>query len=336
MHVLIVSRNRIPVYAYGGTERVVWDLGFSLNALGHKVTYLVKPRSHCDFADVLAIHKSMPLLPQVEAAMRLVGADIVHFQSNPFADVEASERFPYPYVMTEHGNSELGTWHPRNTVFISKNHAERHASEQFVHNGLNWDGYGKVNFSLPRKNFHFLGNVAWPVKNFQGAMDVACQASVVLNVMGGRRLQIRRGFRMTWERNIHFHGMVGGAKKFSLLNTSRGMIFPVRWYEPFGLAIIESLYFGCPIFATPYGAIPELVPSECGVLTNSCSEMAQALQQADQFDSEACHVQAREKFNAVQMAEGYLYKYERILDSEYLHASAPVSQVHPRDLSWLP
>jgi hypothetical protein len=81
MHVLIVSRNRIPVYAYGGTERVVWDLGFSLNALGHKVTYLVKPRSHCDFADVLPIHKSMPLLPQVEAAMRLVGADIVHFQS---------------------------------------------------------------------------------------------------------------------------------------------------------------------------------------------------------------------------------------------------------------
>lgn len=336
MHVLIVSRNRIPVYAYGGTERVVWDLGFSLNALGHKVTYLVKPRSHSDFSDVLPINKSMPLLPQVEAAMRLVGADIVHFQSNPFSDVEASECFAYPFVMTEHGNSDLETWHPRNTVFISRNHAERHDSKQFVYNGLNWDGYGKVNFSLPRKDFHFLGNAAWPVKNFQGAIDVACSASVELNVMGGRRLQIRRGFRMTWERNIHFHGMVGGVKKFSLLNSSKGMIFPVRWYEPFGLAIIESLYFGCPIFATPYGAIPELVPPECGVLTNSCLEMAHALQQSDQFDPEACHAQAREKFNATRMAEGYLHKYGRILDGEYLHASVPVSQVHPRDLLWQP
>jgi glycosyltransferase involved in cell wall biosynthesis len=258
------------------------------------------------------------------------------FTSNPFADVEASERFAYPYLMTEHGNSDLGTWHPRNTVFISKNHAQRHDSEQFVYNGLNWDGYGKVDFLLLRQNFHFLGNVAWPVKNFQGAIDVACSSSVELNVMGGRRLQIRRGFRMTWERNIHFHGMVGGAKKFSLLNSSRGMIFPVRWYEPFGLAIIESLYFGCPIFATPYGAIPELVTPECGALTNSCSEMAQALQQSDQFDPEACHAQAREKFNAIRMAEGYLHKYGRVLDGEYLHASAPLSQVHPRDLSWLP
>ena len=45
----------------------------------------------------------------------------------------------------------------------------------------------------------------------------------------------------------------------SLLNASRGLIFPVRWHEPFGLAVIESLYFGCPVFATPYGALPELV-----------------------------------------------------------------------------
>jgi hypothetical protein len=36
------------------------------------------------------------------------------------------------------------------------------------------------------------------------------------------------------------------------------------------------------------------------------------------------------------MAEGYLHKYGRVLDGEYLHASAPLSQVHPRDLSWLP
>ena len=70
-------------------------------------------------------------------AVLAAGADVVHFQSNPFSSVEASEAFVHPYLMTEHGNSELGTWHPRNTVFISRDHALRHASEQFVYNGLN-------------------------------------------------------------------------------------------------------------------------------------------------------------------------------------------------------
>jgi glycosyltransferase involved in cell wall biosynthesis len=335
MHVLIVSRNRIPVYAYGGTERVVWDLGRALHALGHRVTYLVKPGSRCDFADVLPIDKSKPLLPQVDAAQRQSGADVVHFQSNPFSSVEASEAFVHPYLMTEHGNSELGTWHPRNTVFISRDHALRHASEQFVYNGLNWDAYGKVDLSLPRNDFHFLGNVAWPVKNIQGAIEVACGASVKLNVMGGRRLQIRRGFRLTWQPNIRFHGMVGGAQKFSMLNASKGMIFPVRWYEPFGLAIVESLYFGCPVFATPYGAIPELVPPECGTLSHSASALVQALEHTENFSAEACHSQARDKFNANQMAFGYVRKYEQVLDRQALHASVPTSQVHPRDLPWV-
>ena len=90
MRILLVARNRIPVVAYGGTERVIWDLGKALSALGHRVSYLVKPRSHCDFGEVLPLDKRRPLLPQVEVAMRQVGADIVHFQSNPFADLEAS------------------------------------------------------------------------------------------------------------------------------------------------------------------------------------------------------------------------------------------------------
>ena len=335
MHVLIVSRNRIPVFAYGGTERVVWGLGHALHALGHRITYLVKPGSRCDFADVLPIAKGKPLLPQVDAAQRQSGATVVHFQSNPFADVDSSEAFRHPYLMTEHGNSERGTWHPRNTVFISRDHAERHASEQFVYNGLNWETYGKVDFSLSRKDFHFLGNVAWPVKNIQGAIDVASGASAKLNVMGGRRLQIRRGFRFTWQTNVRFHGMVGGHRKFSMLNASKGMIFPVRWYEPFGLAIVESLFFGCPVFATPYGAIPELVPPECGTLSRSVSALAEALGQAAEFSAQACHAQARDEFNATEMARGYVRKYEQVLDRQHLHATVPTSQVHPRDLPWL-
>ena len=50
MRVLLVSNSSIPVFAYGGTERVIWDLGQALGELGHEVTYLVAAGSSCPFA----------------------------------------------------------------------------------------------------------------------------------------------------------------------------------------------------------------------------------------------------------------------------------------------
>ena len=34
MHILFVNRASIPVFAYGGTERVIWDLGQALVDMG--------------------------------------------------------------------------------------------------------------------------------------------------------------------------------------------------------------------------------------------------------------------------------------------------------------
>lgn len=127
--------------------------------------------------------------------------------------------------------------------------------------------------------------------------------------------------------------MVGGSEKTGLLNASRGMIFPVRWHEPFGLAVIESLYFGCPVFATPYGALPELVPAECGVLSAHALELAHAVKTTN-FDRRACHQHAVQRFHADIMARNYLQVYQRILDGETLHQHQPFIQGDARNLPW--
>jgi hypothetical protein len=111
---------------------------------------------------------------------------------------------------------------PRNTVFVSRNHAQRHGSTEYVYNGLDWEAYGPVDFSRPRNYFHFLGKAAWRVKNVRGAIDVATDAGVELLVMGGDRLNLKRGFRFTWSRRVSFAGMVGGQQKLDMLNGSRG------------------------------------------------------------------------------------------------------------------
>lgn len=326
MHILFVNQAPIPVFAYGGTERVIWDLGKSLAQLGHQVSYLVPQGSSCDFGRIIPLRPGLGWQQQIPADV-----DIVHFQFNPGLTAELDR----PCIVTQHGNSEESLPLPRNTVFVSRNHAQRHGSREFVYNGLDWSAYGPVDFSRPRLHHHFLGKAAWRVKNVQGAIDVSLDAGVELFVMGGTRLNFKRGFRFTWSRRIHFAGMVGGQRKFDLLNASRGLIFPVLWHEPFGLAVIESLYFGCPVFATPYGALPELVPPSCGFLSNSRAALVDAIGSRT-FDPHACHRLAVEHFNATRMAEGYLEKYQRVMDGEQLHAVAPKMTDKAKALNWLP
>jgi glycosyltransferase involved in cell wall biosynthesis len=319
MKILLVHRGIIPVFAYGGTERVIWNLAKALISLGHEVHFLVARGSTCPFAEVTEIDEAAPLEGQI---MR-IGADVVHYQFDPGFEPN------YPYLVTEHGNSKLAKIFPRNTVFLCADHAQRYGATHYVYNGLDWSDYGSLSEDQVRSlaqtssSFHFLGNGAWRVKNLKGAIEVALKSAVELDVLGANRLNIKRGFRFTWSRNIHFYGMVGGSAKHDRLARSRGLIFPVRWHEPFGLAVIESLYFGAPVFATPYGSLTELIGQEQGVLTNSSAQMVEAIM-SRKFDSIACHRWAKNQFNHTTMARSYLHYYERVLSKDTLHAHGPV------------
>lgn len=325
MHILLVNHSEIPVFAYGGTERVIWDLAQCLVEKGHRVSFLVPQGSSCPFAQVMELDPQRSLQQQIPDDV-----DLVHFQFNPGLDFDCGK----PWLMTQHGNSDVGELLPRNTVFVSHNHAQRHGAQCFIHNGLDWRAYGPADLGSERTHFHFLGKAMWRVKNVQGAIDVSKKAHVPLLVMGGTRLNIKRGFRFTWSRSVQFLGMVGGETKFNTLRHSRGLIFPVRWHEPFGLAVIESLYFGCPVFATPYGALPEIVSPECGVLSDQLSVLAQAVGDRA-FDRQACHMRATEFFNADRMTNDYLMAYQQVIQGEKLNTTTPVMTQAANQLAWL-
>jgi glycosyltransferase involved in cell wall biosynthesis len=326
MHIVIASYTQIPVVTYGGTERVIWDLGQALVENGHRVTYLVTAGSVCNFANVIHINNRIDLRQQIPA-----DADIVHFHFRPNFDPD--QELGRPYIFTEHGNSGDDRKLPFNTVFLSANHAKRHGSNQFVYNGLDWRNYGLVDFKRSRNYFHFLGKAAWRVKNVAGAIDVALMAGQRMSVLGGDRINFKRGFRLTLSPKIKFHGMVGGNTKFDLLNGSAGLIFPVLWHEPFGLAVIESMYFGCPVFATPYGALPEIVTPECGTLSSSASTLAEAVK-TQRLNSLACHQRAIGCFSAQRMCKNYLLKYEQVLTQSRLNLISPELQSGFKNLPW--
>lgn len=324
MRILIYLDNRIPVSKYGGTERVMWYLGKELAQMGHRVTFLARPGSTCGFATVIPRDPRLPLEEQIPR-----DTDIIHF--NNAVPCQTGK----PYIVTHHGNFLQGEL-DRNSVFVSRNHALRHGSQSFVYNGLDWDDYGPADLGAHRSYYHFLGKAAWRIKNVQGAIDVVKSLpGGRLLVLGGHRFNFKMGMRLTFTPKARFKGMVGGREKNALLQHSKGLVFPVKWDEPFGLAITESLYFGAPVFGTPYGSLPELVPPEVGFLTNREEEMVEHLKEAPAYSPKACHEWARDRFNSRLMAEAYLEKYRQVLNGEYLNGRPPRALVPDRKKEWI-
>lgn len=316
LHVLL-TRMPIPPVKYGGTERVLWALYQGQKELGHDVRFLLKENvNNSSYVQVYDANK--PLHEQIDD-----WADIVHFH------------FPYdgelhkPFVCTEHSNSEIEKEFNINTIYLSSKHAENNNAVCYVHNGLYWADYGEPNLTKPQNYVHFLAKASWRVKNLQGSVRIAQNANMSLHVLGGNRFNIRRNPYFYLSPKLKFYGMVGGETKNKLIANSKGLIFPVLWHEPFGLAVTESLYLGCPVFATPFGSLPDIISQEnLGVLSDSYEVLTDAVKEIDKFDRVACHEHAKNHFSHISMSKAYIECYEKVLAGETLNTQRPKAKAH--------
>ncbi|MDE7412072.1 MAG: glycosyltransferase [Paramuribaculum sp.] len=309
MNILLAVDGVLPALKYGGTQRVIYDLGKALTESGHKVTMLCTKGSTCSFGDVIYLNPG--LCPEQQVPEHI---DIVHFNN-----YVPSREWTRPYIVTYHGNGIPKELVVPNSVFVSKNHALRHGCDSYVYNGLDWNNYGTANLNRARNGFHFLGKAAWRVKNVSGAIKMTRRIpGETLEVLGGQRFNLKMGVRFTFSPRVHFHGMVDNDDKEKYITRSKGLIFPVTWHEPFGLCMTESLYFGAPVFGTPYGSLPELIIPDVGCLTNNSSEMIEFLKDAGRFDPVKCHEYAADNFNSQVMAKEYLKRYEKVLSGQQL------------------
>jgi len=325
MNILIQHNAILPISQYGGTERIVWWLGKYLAQMGHRVSFLVKAGSICPFAEVIPYDSTKNLDEQIPDYI-----DVVHLNS-------LAEPSRKPQVFTAHGNYQVSDKLNINTIFVSKNHAERHGATAFVHNGLDFDEYGKPGLFSPRKHLHFLAKAAWRIKNVKGAIELARKSNNRLEVMGGSRLNIKMGFRFTPYLSIRFHGMIGGDEKLNIINQSKALLFPILWHEPFGIAIVESLFMGCAVVGTPYGSLPEIVTKEVGFLSIYKSELTNKLLNINEINPKVCHQYATDLFSAKDMAKKYLSYYEEVLAGRTLNATIPkMQEVYPKFLPFLP
>lgn len=323
MRIALCHDALIPPKAYGGAERVIFWLAKALTELGHQIALIAKPGSAVPGAR---------FYPHVDNWPESIPSDvdIVHLWSTPrVAPLK-------PFVVTIEGNGQPGeVFHP-NTLFISKNHAENHGAHHYVYNGIDPSDY-----TIAKKKgdtLVFLAKASWKVKNLDGAIAVARAAGMKLEVMGSRDLPLGLRRFLPSFGGVRYHGMVGDEKKREILSRARGLLFPVRWHEPFGIAILEALASGCAVFGTPYGSLSEIVTKDVGHLSSDGAELVAAVKSVRLFSPERCRQRVSQGFTHLDMARAYLKYYERVLSHGTLDGASqpPITRPEFRAAKLLP
>jgi glycosyltransferase involved in cell wall biosynthesis len=246
--------------------------------------------------------------------------DVIHLWAPP------GEKEPVrPFVVTIGGNGKPDETFSRNTVFVSRKHAENHRSTSYVYNGIE---PGEFQCDERRSDhFVFLAKASWKVKNLEGAISLSRRAGAKLEVLGSRSLPGNLHRLLPRIRGVRYHGMVGDREKREVLRNARGLLFPVRWHEPFGVALTEALASGCPVFGTPYGSLPEIVTPAVGVLSANGDELLAGMRRAmaGEYSPAVCRERVSQGFTAQQMAERYLDYYSQVVQSGSLSKTEPVT-----------
>jgi glycosyltransferase involved in cell wall biosynthesis len=328
------TKCSLPVKAYGGTERIIYWLMKELIKKGHTVYYI--GHKECRLGDIGVT--LIPFQQDIGIDWRSLipkNTDIVQLFQNT-ADVD------FPSLNTIGGNELAGTVFPINTVFVSKNHASRFHCDSFIYNGIDFDEYpSPTEFTRIKclSKFAFLAMASWDVKNLKDCIRICHSVKKHLYVAGGNHKVVFKVFR---GKNVHryfnkglsyyfspwisYEGMLGQSGKISLFRKTDALLWPVRWHEPFGIAVIEAFSQGLPVFASPYGSMPELVPEFCGKLCANYGEFKAAIKR-DEFDYNSAEIRSycEKNFSSTIMAENYLQHYERILSGENINKTMPFS-----------
>ncbi len=299
MRIALYFDGTLPVRKYGGTERVIIWLARGLRELGHEPMIVARAGTSLPSFPVHHVPPTVIRNMARDPGFRLdawlpANVDVVHFHS-PVAGA-----LDVPHLTTIHGNGEPGSFGP-DQVFVSEDHMRRMRGRHFVYNGIDPDDY---EYRRDKgDSLLFLGLTSRRVKGVDRAIRVAKLAD--------RRLLIAGGHGLSLDRRIRWKGLVDNARKRELLARACVLLNPIRWQEPFGLAVVEALVSGTPVLASPLGAMPELVTQEVGALCEDEEAFVEAIDRLGDWSPDACRQRVLDHFSHTVMAGNYHTLYQQ-------------------------
>jgi glycosyltransferase involved in cell wall biosynthesis len=135
-------------------------------------------------------------------------------------------------------------------------------------------------------------------------------------------------------KQIIYIGEVSSAQKKLWYGHARATLFPIRWGEPFGLVLVESMACGTQVAAFRRGSVPEIVThGKTGFVSNSMKEMVEAVRMIDRIDRGECRRHVEKNFSIASMARKYSALYQQIADDR-LDRPRRVPEARPEEFSY--
>lgn len=327
----------VPPRLYGGTERVVSYLTEALIKQGHDVTLFASGDSKTNAELISNVDEALRLKENVQDTLahhivqlqevieRIDQFDILHFHTDYL-------HFPFTYkaktalLTTLHGRMDIPDLQYvynkfRKQPLVSVSYAQRKPLPQAnwianSYHGLPLDLYkkgdGKGDYLL------FLGRIS-PEKGPEAAIDIAKKAGLKLKIAAKVDSADYTYFMncikpKLQDPDVEFLGEVNEVQKKQLLSDAKGLLFPIRWPEPFGMVMIESLACGTPVIAYANGSVPEIIDNnKTGFIVDSFEAAVNAVAKLDLLDRDEIRAIFETRFSADVMAENYISIYKKLL-----------------------
>jgi glycosyltransferase involved in cell wall biosynthesis len=326
----------VPPKLYGGTERIASYLTDELVAMGHEVTLFASGDSITTAVLAPAYPQALRLDPTIRdhiapfiamletVAQRAREFDVVHLHCD-YLGYPVLSRAGVPFLATLHGRLDLPelklvykAFAEVPVVSISNSQREPLPEARYV---------ATVYHGLPEQLLSpggggggylaFLGRIS-PEKAPDSAIRIAARAGMKLKIAAKIDRVDREYFASEIEPllaqpHVEFIGEIAEHQKSEFLGSAAGLLFPIAWREPFGLAMIEAMACGTPVIALRNGSVPEVIDEGVtGFVVEDEAAAARAAGQLRLLDRTLIREIFERRFTARRMAEDYIRIYRHL------------------------
>lgn len=331
---------QVPPIQYGGAELMVSWLTEELTKQGHQVTLFasgdsitssrLRPVCQVNLVDAMGAgtayeYPVYAVSALSEAISQSASFDLIHSHVGPLG-IPFSRLCPVPLVHTVHAGLDgpdeqwaLQRYPEALIASISASQvattpAQRRRNIATIYHGCDFSQY---EFSPSGGSYLAFISRMGRHKNPCGAIQIARKTGIPIILAGQPQDDAETEYfeaevkPLIDGRFVRYLGPISHQEKIHLLKDAIALIFPIRWEEHFGIAMIEAMACGTPVVANRRGSVPEVVDQGVtGFYSADESELPDLVLRASSLDRRRLYEQAKRRFSHIQMVENYLHLYQ--------------------------